>query len=65
LKPDLDRDLEIYKDQLSDLLARQILNQYYFAKGEIIYALRNDEVLKKALEILSDKDLYLKTFTKQ
>jgi len=63
LKPDLDRDLNLYKDQLSDILARQIMKQYYFAKGEIIYALRNDESLKKALETLSDKDLYLKTFT--
>jgi len=65
LKPDLDHDLELYKDQLSDLVARQIMNQYYFAKGEIIYALRDDEGLKKALETLSDKDLYLKTFVKQ
>ncbi|MDR0612331.1 MAG: S41 family peptidase [Dysgonamonadaceae bacterium] len=63
LKPDLDRDLDLYKDQLSDLLARQIMKQYYYAKGEIIYALRNDDGLKKALETLSDKDLYLKTFT--
>ena len=65
LKPDLDRDLDLYKDQLSDLLARQILKQYYFAKGEIIYALRNDEGLKKALETLPDKTAYLETFTKQ
>ncbi|GHT67625.1 peptidase S41 [Bacteroidia bacterium] len=65
LKPDLDRDLELYKNQLSDLLARQILKQYYFAKGEIIYALRNDDGLKKTLETLSNKDLYSKTFTKQ
>ncbi|MDR2621019.1 MAG: S41 family peptidase [Dysgonamonadaceae bacterium] len=65
LKPDLDRDLDLYKSQLSDLLARQIMKQYYFVKGEIIYALRSDDGLKKALETLSDKDLYLETFTKQ
>jgi len=65
LKPDLDRDLNLYKDQLSDMLARQIVKQYYFAKGEIIYALRNDDCLNKALETLSDKDSYLKTFLKQ
>jgi carboxyl-terminal processing protease len=64
LKPDLDRDMDMYKDQLSELLARQILKQYYFAKGEIIYALRNDKGLKKTLEILSDKALYLTTLTK-
>ncbi|MDR2691875.1 MAG: S41 family peptidase [Dysgonamonadaceae bacterium] len=62
LKPDLDRDLNLYKSQISGLLARQIMKQYYFAKGEIIYALRGDNCLKKALKTLSDKDLYLKTF---
>jgi len=65
LKPDLDRDLDLYKDQLSDLLARQILKQCYFAKGEIIYALRNDEDLKKAVETLSDEAIYSEIFTKQ
>lgn len=65
LKPDLDRDLDLYKNQLSDLLARQIMKQYFFAKGEIIYALRSDEDLEKALETLSDRDLYLKTFAGQ
>lgn len=65
LNPDLDRDLDLYKSLLSDLLARQIMKQYYFAKGEIIYTLRNDEGLKKALETLADEDLYSKTFDKQ
>jgi len=61
LKPDLDRDLDYYKDTLSDILTTQIMRQYYYAKGVIIYSLRNDDDLKKALEILSDKDLYTKT----
>jgi carboxyl-terminal processing protease len=64
VKPDLDKDLNLYKTQLSDFVARQIMKQYYFAKGEIIYTLRSDDGLKKALETLSGKDLYLKTFTK-
>ena len=65
LKPDLDRDLNLYRDQISDILARQILKQYYFAKGEIIYALRNDNGLKKAMEMLSDEAIYSQTFAKQ
>jgi hypothetical protein len=34
------------------------MKQYYFAKGEIIYTLRDDDSLKKAMETLSDKDLF-------
>jgi carboxyl-terminal processing protease len=65
LKPNLDRDLDLYKNQLSDLLARQIMKQYYFAKAEIIYALRDDETVKKAMEVLSDESVYSKILHKQ
>ena len=58
LKPDLNRDLDYYKDLLSNELAKQIMRQYYYAKGEIIYSLREDADLKKAIEMLSDKDKY-------
>lgn len=58
LKPDLNRDLDYYKDLLSNELAKQIMRQYYYAKGEIIYSLREDADLKKAMEMLSDKDKY-------
>ena len=65
LKPDLNRDLELHKDVLSDMLAKQIVRHYYYAKGEIIYSLRNDDDLKKAMEIISDKNLYNNTLTGQ
>jgi carboxyl-terminal processing protease len=59
LKPDLDRDLDLYKDQLSDVLAKEIMKQYYYARGKISYSLRDDYV-KKAIEVLLDKSLYNK-----
>jgi len=61
LKPDLNRDLDFYKNILSDRLAKEIMRQYYYAKGVVIYSLRNDDDLKKAVEVLSDKDLYKNT----
>ncbi|MDR3219026.1 MAG: S41 family peptidase [Dysgonamonadaceae bacterium] len=64
LKPDLERDLELYKDQLSDILAKQIMKHYYYAKGEIKYSLRDDYV-KKAIEVISDKALFNKTLSEQ
>jgi carboxyl-terminal processing protease len=65
LKPDLNRDLELHKNILSDILAKQIMRHYYYVKGEIIYSLREDNDLKKAMEILSNKDLYKNTLTSE
>jgi carboxyl-terminal processing protease len=62
LKPDLDRDLDLYKSQLSDLLTKEIMRQYYYTKGEVKYSLRDDYV-KKAIEVLSDKSLYNSTLS--
>jgi carboxyl-terminal processing protease len=63
LKPDLNRDLDYHKDALSNMLAGEIMKQYYYKKGVIIYSLRDDNDLKKALEVLSDKNLYEKTLS--
>ena len=63
LKPDLNRDLELHKDVLSNTLAKEIMQHYYYTKGEIIYTLRDDIDLQKAMEILSDKNLYAKTLS--
>jgi carboxyl-terminal processing protease len=58
LKPDLERDLELNKKQIAKFLAAQIMKQYYYAKGQLIYELREDTVLNKAIEIVQDKNLY-------
>ncbi|GHT72205.1 peptidase S41 [Bacteroidia bacterium] len=54
LKPDLDRDLEVYKKQISEQLAIQIMKQYYYAKGMVEYSLKNDLEVQKAIEILHE-----------
>ncbi len=61
LQPDLDRDLDLYKPQLSNLLASEIMLQYYYAKGALIYNLKDDNDLNKAIEVLKDKSLYEST----
>jgi len=63
LKPDLNRDLELQKETLSDELAGEFMRQYYYAKGEKIYFLQNDSDLKKAIDILTDKNLYENTLS--
>lgn len=61
LKPDLDRDLELYKEQLSQYLSLFIMKHYYYAKGEQIYSIRGDQVVEKAIEVLSNPELYRQT----
>jgi carboxyl-terminal processing protease len=65
LKPDLDRDLEHYKAQISKYLSMQIMKQYYYAKGQLIHELQNDAALNKAIEILQNKELYTNTLVKK
>ena len=62
LKPDLNRDLELHKDAISNQLAKEIIRHYYYAKGELIYSLKDDDELNKAIEVLSNKSLYENTF---
>ena len=61
LKPDLDRDLELYKGPISKYLAMQIMKQYYYDRGQLIYSLRNDVTLDKAIEVLKNPELYNST----
>ncbi len=58
LKHDLDRDLDTFRDELSELLAIEIAKRYYYQKGEIIETIKWDEGLKEAYAILGDKARY-------
>jgi carboxyl-terminal processing protease len=53
-----DRDLDLFKKDIEDLLNAEIIKRYYYQKGEIRYQLKDDPELKKALEVLSDKSAY-------
>ncbi|GHV56972.1 peptidase S41 [Bacteroidia bacterium] len=64
LKPDLSRDLELHKQAISKYLAMQIMKQYYYGKGQLIYELRDDSALQKAIDILQNTDLYTATLAK-
>lgn len=63
LTPNLDRDFDLYKDQIKKLLASEIIKRYYYQKGELLESLKDDEVLEKAIEVLGDQELYNKTLS--
>jgi len=61
LKPNLERDLERYQKEIKRYISSEIMKRYYYKKGEVQQNLKDDETLKKAIEVLKDDDLYRKT----
>jgi carboxyl-terminal processing protease len=61
LVPDLDRDLELFKESIKDVISNEIIRRYYFEKGVLIHTLQNDKAYHKAVEVLNDKSLYNNT----
>ncbi|MCR5314185.1 MAG: S41 family peptidase [Bacteroidaceae bacterium] len=48
----LDRDLELHKKDIKKMMAQEIIKRYYFQAGSVEEALKDDDDLKKAIEIL-------------
>ncbi|MDP3916007.1 MAG: S41 family peptidase [Bacteroidota bacterium] len=58
----IDQDLEHFKDEVSELMSDEIVSRYYYQKGAIKAALRDDKDVEKALEILQKPDGYASIF---
>lgn len=56
LKPDIQKDLQLFKKDISFMLESEIVKRYYFQKGEAEYRLRGDKWVKEALKIIKDRD---------
>jgi carboxyl-terminal processing protease len=51
-------DLIKYKPEIKRLLEQEIASRYYFEKGRIQVGLRNDENIKKSIEVLNNTIVY-------
>ena len=58
LTPNLDRDLDRFRSELTRMIAGEIVKRYHFQRGEMIQNLKEDKVLDKAIEVLGDKTQY-------
>jgi carboxyl-terminal processing protease len=58
LKPDLDKDLMLFRKEISDLLKDEIIGRYYYQKGAIRATLNEDSDILKAREILNKPEVY-------
>jgi len=60
----IDQDMEHFKPEISELLADEIVSRYYYQKGAIKSALRDDSDVKKALDVINKPDVYAAIFDK-
>ncbi|MBN2665437.1 MAG: S41 family peptidase [Bacteroidales bacterium] len=54
----LDNDLETFRNEISELLADEIIGRYFYEEGSIKFSLGTDEQVKKAVEVLKRGDEY-------
>lgn len=56
----VDRDMNLFKDEIMSFLTEQFIQRYYYIEGVIEYKMKNDKEVKKAVEILANQDEYQK-----
>lgn len=54
----LDKDLEFFRTEITDLIEDEIVSRYFYKDGAIAWTLKKDEQVLKALEILNNKEEY-------
>ncbi|HNY53406.1 MAG TPA: S41 family peptidase [Bacteroidales bacterium] len=58
LRHTLDNDLVTFRDEITELLADEIIGRYFYEEGSIQFSLGTDVQAKKAVEILKSADEY-------
>jgi carboxyl-terminal processing protease len=58
LAHNIDNDLDLYKDEIVEMLEDEIAKRFFYESGAIAFSIHKDEQIKKAIEILSNKALY-------
>ena len=57
LTPSKERDLEKFKPEIKQILENEIISRYHYQKGRTVHNLKNDDYLKKSIEILSNSSM--------
>lgn len=58
LHPNLDRDLELFREDITNMIESEIIQRYYYKKGVLMHQLSSDQVFDKAVDLLSNPDQY-------
>ncbi|MBN2682192.1 MAG: S41 family peptidase [Bacteroidales bacterium] len=60
LAHDPQKDLNTFKNEITELLNEEIISRYYYQKGRLKMQLRNDPEVVEAVKIIEDKEKYKK-----
>lgn len=60
LKHDLDKDLDTHRDDIEKLLGKEIMKNYYYQRGQMIFALSKDRATVRASEMFNKDGEYEK-----
>ncbi len=55
---DVQKDLGIFRKEISKLLGSEIVKRYHYQKGAIKFSLKEDKELKEAVDLLNDESKY-------
>jgi carboxyl-terminal processing protease len=56
--PSKERDLMKFKSEISEILESEIISRYFFQKGRTVSSLKNDLIVQRALEVLTNVSEY-------
>lgn len=56
--PSKERDLQKFKAEIDEMLENEIISRYYFQKGRTIASLKEDIVVQRALQVLTNSTEY-------
>lgn len=51
---DIQKDLDLFRGEIEELLSYEIIKRYYYQKGAIIQTISNDRELEKAMQVLGN-----------
>jgi len=58
LSHNLDQDLVLFKNEITELIEDEIIGRYFYEGGAISWSIKKDEQVKKALEVLKNRNVY-------
>ncbi len=62
IEPDLDKDLSVFRPEISDLLESEIVSRFYYQKGSIRASINDDKGITKTIEALHSETAYAAYF---
>ena len=58
LSHNIDRDFDIFKDDICELLAHELATRYYYQRGAIIQGIKSDSTILRARALVKDEEAY-------